>query len=115
METPDMSDFRIFECGSILAIKPVSDAARQWLNENVVTEPWQWIDGALCVEFRFARDLIAEIDCRRLSHLSLTDRPAGMQLRARLAASKPTPLQPKERKPVLGQDHHPVRPKQNKA
>jgi len=50
------------EHGSILAIKPVSEAARQWLDENVVTEPWQWIDGALCVEFRFARDLIAEID-----------------------------------------------------
>jgi hypothetical protein len=62
METPDMSDFRISEHGSILAIKPVSDAARQWLDENVVSEPWQWIDGALCVEFRFARDLIAEID-----------------------------------------------------
>jgi hypothetical protein len=29
---------------------------------GVVTEPWQWFDGALCVDFRFARDLVAEID-----------------------------------------------------
>src|SRR5712692_9810058 len=31
-----------------------------------------------------------------------------MQLHARLTASKPIPLQPKERKPVMGQYHHPV-------
>jgi hypothetical protein len=83
METPDMSDFRISEHGSILAIKPVSDATRQWLNENVVTEPWQWIDGALCVEFRFARDLIAEIDGAGLR--ICPDRSAGRDAAARPA------------------------------
>jgi hypothetical protein len=25
-------------------------------------EPWQWVQGALCVEARFARDLIIEIE-----------------------------------------------------
>jgi hypothetical protein len=32
------------------------------LDENVVAEPWQWVEGALCVETRFARDLIIEIE-----------------------------------------------------
>jgi hypothetical protein len=39
----------------------VSEAACQWLDDNVVAEPWQWLGGALCVEHRFARDIVTEI------------------------------------------------------
>ena len=62
METPDMSDFSISDQGSIFLIRPLNEAARQWLQENVVSEPWQWVEGALCVETRFVRDLIIEIE-----------------------------------------------------
>ena len=62
METSDMSDFQIADCGTVISIRPLNDAARQWLDENVVSEPWQWVHGALCVEARFARDLIIEIE-----------------------------------------------------
>ena len=62
METPDMSDFQIADYGSIISIRPLNDAARQWLYENVVSEPWQSVQGALCVEPRFARDLMIEIE-----------------------------------------------------
>jgi hypothetical protein len=62
METPDMSDFQIADHGSIISIRPLNEAARQWLDENVVSEPWQWVQGALCVEARFARDLLIEIE-----------------------------------------------------
>ena len=62
METPDMSDFQIADYGSIISIRPLNEAACQWLDENVVAEPWQWVQGALCVEARFARDLIIEIE-----------------------------------------------------
>ena len=61
-EIPDMSDFQIADQGSIFLIRPLNEAARQWLQENVVSEPWQWVQGALCVEARFARDLIIEIE-----------------------------------------------------
>ena len=57
-----MSDFQIADQGSIFLIRPLNEAARQWLDENVVSEPWQWGQGALCVETRFARDLIIEIE-----------------------------------------------------
>jgi hypothetical protein len=57
-----MTDFQIADHGSIISIKPVSEAARTWVDENVVSEPWQWAQGALCVETRFARDLIIEIE-----------------------------------------------------
>lgn len=56
-----MSDFSISDQGSIFLIRPLNEAARQWLNENVVAEAWQWAQGALCVETRFARDLVREI------------------------------------------------------
>ena len=62
METPDMSDFQIADQGSIFLIRPLTEAARQWLDENVVSEPWQWVEGSLCVETRFARDFIIEIE-----------------------------------------------------
>ena len=57
-----MSDFQIADHGTVISIRPLNDAARQWLDENVVSELWQWVQGALCVEARFARDLIIEIE-----------------------------------------------------
>ena len=56
-----MSDFQIADHGTIISIRPLTEA-RQWLDENVLSEPWQWIQGALCVETHFARDLIIEIE-----------------------------------------------------
>jgi hypothetical protein len=61
MENPTMSDFQIADHGSIISIKPVSEAAHTWVDENVVSEPWQWLGGALCVDIRCARNLIEEI------------------------------------------------------
>ena len=62
MEIPDMSDFQITDQGTVFLIRPLDETARQWLEENIVSEPWQWVQGALCVEARFARDLVIEID-----------------------------------------------------
>jgi len=45
----------------IISIKPVSEAAKQWVDQNVVSEPWQWLGGALCVDVRCARHLVDEI------------------------------------------------------
>ena len=53
-----MTDFRTANHGTVILIWPVSDAAHQWVEENVITEPWQWFGGALGVDHRFARDLI---------------------------------------------------------
>ena len=57
-----MSDFQIADHGTVISVRPLNEAARQWLDENVVAEPWQWVEGALCVETRLARDLIIEIE-----------------------------------------------------
>jgi hypothetical protein len=57
-----MSDFQIADHGTIISIRPLNPAARQWLDENVVSEPWQWVQGALCVETRFTRVLVVELE-----------------------------------------------------
>jgi hypothetical protein len=56
-----MTDFCIADHGSIVTIRPLNEAACEWLDENVVAEPWQWLDGFLCVEHRLAPDLLAGI------------------------------------------------------
>ena len=53
-----MTDFRAADHGSVILIWPVSDAAHQWVEENVIAEPWQWFGGALGVDHRCALDLI---------------------------------------------------------
>jgi hypothetical protein len=72
MEIPDMCDFQIADQGSIFLIRPLNEPARQWLDENVVSER-QWVQGALCVEARFARDLV--IESNRPASWSPADRP----------------------------------------
>jgi hypothetical protein len=56
-----MPDFLITDHGSIIMIAPVSDGALVWLDENVASEPWQWLGSALCVDHHCAGDLIDAI------------------------------------------------------
>jgi hypothetical protein len=55
-----MRDFLIADHGSIISIVPITEAALKWIN-NVASEPWQWLGGALCVDRRYARDLTDQI------------------------------------------------------
>ena len=50
-------DVQIENCGSIFTFQPLTDAASDWIEQNVPTEPWQWMGGRMCVEHRFARNL----------------------------------------------------------
>ena len=39
---PLMTDFLIADHGSIVSILPVSAAACEWLDANIIVELWQW-------------------------------------------------------------------------
>jgi hypothetical protein len=52
------TDVRVRNEGSIVMFTPVSDAAKTWFDENVHHEVWQWFGESLCVEWRYAEDLI---------------------------------------------------------
>ena len=45
--------------GSIVLVRPLTEEAKAWLEENVETESWQWWSGALAVEPRCVETLVA--------------------------------------------------------
>ena len=57
MTKKNVADVVVENHGSIFSFMPVTKAAKAWIEENVETEGWQWLCGALCVEPRMARDL----------------------------------------------------------
>ena len=54
-------DFSISDHGSIVLIEPVSARAKQFTDENIHTESWQWLGSAFAVEPRFAEILVGEL------------------------------------------------------
>lgn len=52
-----MADIVVSNHGSIFVFEPHSDAARQWLDEEVESEGWQWFGESLCVSHGYALDL----------------------------------------------------------
>jgi hypothetical protein len=53
-----MVDFEINDEGSIVAITPMNEQAREWIDENVHSEGWQWMGLSLCVDHRMAEPLL---------------------------------------------------------
>lgn len=52
----------ITDHGTIVLFTPLDAGAREWLEDNVHAEPWQWLDGALAVDHRMAGPLVAAIE-----------------------------------------------------
>jgi hypothetical protein len=52
-------DVRFENQGSIILLQPLTDAGQRWIDENVSSEPWQWLGGALTVDWRMAEELAA--------------------------------------------------------
>lgn len=50
-------DFTLTDHGSLVAVKPMNDAARDWISDNVGGET-SWWGGALMVERRYSDDLL---------------------------------------------------------
>ena len=44
--------------GTIYTVTPRTKQGEHWLSDNVASEPWQWLGGALCVEHRYIADLV---------------------------------------------------------
>lgn len=50
-------DIRAESGGSVAYLQPLTRAGLNWITDNLNTEPWQWIGGALAVEPRNVDDL----------------------------------------------------------
>jgi hypothetical protein len=47
---------------SVARVVPKTAAAREWLDDNVGHEPWQWLGPALCVEHRYLAPLLGGME-----------------------------------------------------
>jgi hypothetical protein len=55
-QTP-RADFRLTYHGTITTLTPLSDACREWVEENVAIEPWQRFGASIAVEPRYVEQL----------------------------------------------------------
>ena len=53
-----MVDVNVENHGSIVTFSPLNDSAKDWIKENVKTEPWQFLGKKLAVEPRYVQNLI---------------------------------------------------------
>ena len=54
-----MADLSVQNHGTIFLLVPETEAGKQWLADNVASEPWQWFGPGLAVEPRQAWDLVS--------------------------------------------------------
>jgi len=51
-------DVTVENHGTIVMVRPVSEAAQTWVKENVQLQGWQWLGGAFAVKPRRVEDLL---------------------------------------------------------
>jgi hypothetical protein len=50
------ADFRIENQGTVWMFTPLTDTAREFINDSVQTESFMWLGNSLCIDHRPARD-----------------------------------------------------------
>jgi len=58
METKKQPDVKIDNQGTIWMFHPLSETAKQWVDENVNLETYQWMGPRFAVEHRYVTDLV---------------------------------------------------------
>lgn len=53
-----MTDLEVTNHGSIVTLRPLTEAGTAWMDQNLAPEPWQWLGGALAIETRYAPDIV---------------------------------------------------------
>jgi hypothetical protein len=63
-------DVLVEDQGTIIILVQLTETGEQWVNENLQTEPWQWVGGAVCVDHRMAAQILEgmEDDGLKLSY-----------------------------------------------
>ncbi len=50
-------DVKVVWHGSVASLEPMTKAAKQWMDENLRVEGWQWLGNMLCIEPRYADEI----------------------------------------------------------
>lgn len=48
-------------CESIAQLEPLNDAARQWIERQMSTQPWNWLGNRYCVNARYVEPLVSRM------------------------------------------------------
>lgn len=67
MTTQTENDIRLDNFGSIIGITPLTQAGRDWIDENVQSEGWQWLGGTLNIEPRMAVAVVTGMEADGLA------------------------------------------------
>ncbi len=49
-----MVDLEYRDEGTVVVLRPVTEAAQAWIDENIISEGWQWLGNTLAVDHRYA-------------------------------------------------------------
>lgn len=52
------SDFHVEDNGSIILLRPMTDAAKTWIDEHITGDEVQYFGNAVVVEHRYIADII---------------------------------------------------------
>jgi hypothetical protein len=55
----ELAEIRVRDLGTIVCLEVLSARAENWLRENCQSAPHNWLGPSLCVEHRYADDIIA--------------------------------------------------------
>ena len=53
----EIIDVEFTNHGTLVTILPLTQEARDWIDDNVAVEGWEWLGGALCADPRCAFDI----------------------------------------------------------
>lgn len=57
-----LTDFQInAQSSSLVGFTPITEAADEWMTDNVHSEPWQWLGSTLWVDYRMAQAILDAI------------------------------------------------------
>jgi len=51
-------NFMVTDEGTVVFITPISETARQWVDENLSLEAWQYLGDGFGIEHRYADEII---------------------------------------------------------
>lgn len=60
-------DFHVTDCGTLWRFPPLSQAAKDFCDEQLAIEGWQWLGRSFCVDHRPARALVDFIEAEGFS------------------------------------------------
>lgn len=52
------ADVQVDDCGTLFMVTPLSQLAREWVEQHLSLEGWQWLGFSFAVEHRFIQPIV---------------------------------------------------------